>query len=130
LAIFVAYGEESQAEAAAVFYVADDGVGFDAAFLNEKVEFGGHAFFDFEVRGLDEQAVNADVQDAGDIVAAIAAQADPDVLRGWEPGEGAPGVGRFLVHERLAGARHVVERERAGRPTHLRCLCASDSNGY
>ena len=80
MAIFVAYGEESQAEAAAVFYVADDGVGFDAAFLNEKVEFGGHAFFHFEMRGLYEEAIDADVEDAGDVVAAIAAPADPDVL--------------------------------------------------
>jgi hypothetical protein len=34
LAIFIGYGQESQAESAAVFYVANDGVGFDAAFLN------------------------------------------------------------------------------------------------
>jgi len=57
----VGYGEESQAEAAAAFYVANDGVGFYAALLNEKVEFGGHAFFDFGVKGLDEEAIDADI---------------------------------------------------------------------
>lgn len=66
--------------------MADDGVGFDAALLNEEVELGGHAFFDLEVRSLDEEAVDADIEDAGDIVAAVAAPADPDVFRGWEAG--------------------------------------------
>jgi hypothetical protein len=60
--------------------VANDGVGFDAAFLNQKVEFGGHAFFQFETQGFDEEAIDADVEDAGDVLAAIAAPADPDVL--------------------------------------------------
>jgi hypothetical protein len=61
--------------------VADDRVGFDAALLNEEVELSGHAFFDFEMRSLDEEAVDTDVQDAGDIVATVAAPADPDVFR-------------------------------------------------
>ena len=81
LAIFFTYGEKTQAQAPAAFDVADDGVGLDAAFLNEEVELGGHAFFDLDVRGLDEKAVNAYVEDAGDIVEAVAAPADPDVLR-------------------------------------------------
>lgn len=81
LAIFFTYGEETQAKASAAFYVADDSVGLDAAFLNEEVEHGGHAFFDLEVRGLDEKTVNAYVEDAGDVVAAIAAPADPNVFR-------------------------------------------------
>ena len=86
MAIFVSYGDEAQAETDAGFYVANDGVGFDAAFLNEKVQFGGHAFFQLGVRSLDEEAIDADVEYAGDIVAAIAAPADPDVFRGWEAG--------------------------------------------
>ena len=86
LAIFVGYSDEAQPEAVAVFYVANHGVGFDAAFLNEKIQFSGHAFFHLGVRRLDEEAVDADVEYAGDIVAAIAAPADPDVFRGWEAG--------------------------------------------
>jgi hypothetical protein len=86
LAIFVGYGDEAQAEAAAVFYVANHGVDFDAAFLNEKVQFSGHAFFHLGLRSLDEEAVDADVEDAGDIVAAIAAPADPDVFRRGKAG--------------------------------------------
>jgi hypothetical protein len=82
LAILISEGNEAKAEAAASFDVANYGVGFDAAFLNEEVELGGHAFFDFEVRGLDEEAVDGDVQNAGDIVAAVAAPADPDIFRG------------------------------------------------
>jgi hypothetical protein len=108
LAIFVGRGEESQAEAGAAFNVPNDGVGFDAALLNEEVELRGHAFSDFEVRSLDEEAVDADVENAGDVVAAVAAPADPDVFRGWETGEGPAGVGWFVVHEGLPGARHVV----------------------
>jgi hypothetical protein len=38
------------------------------------------------VRGFDEKTVNADVEDAGDVVAAVAAPADPDVLCGSKPG--------------------------------------------
>jgi hypothetical protein len=60
--------------------VANDGFSFDAAFLDEKVEFGGHAFFHFEARGFDKEAIDADVQDPGDVLAAIAEPADPDVV--------------------------------------------------
>jgi hypothetical protein len=118
LTIFVGCGEESQAEAGAAFDVANDGVGFDAALRNEEVELGGHAFFDFEVRSLDEEAVDADVDDAGDVVAAVAAPADPDVVRGWKAGEGPAGVGWFVVHEGLPGAAARCEgRGLDGRPT-------------
>jgi hypothetical protein len=86
LAIFFADGEETQAKASAAFDMADDSVGLDAAFLNEEVQLGGHAFFDLEVRGLDEKTVNADVEDAGDVVAAIAEPADPNVFRGRKAG--------------------------------------------
>jgi hypothetical protein len=82
LAILVTDGEETQAQAAAAFDMADDSVGLDAAFLNQEVELGGHAFFDLEVKGLYEKTVNADVEDAGDVVAAVAAPADPNVFRG------------------------------------------------
>ena len=82
LAILFTDGEETQAQAAAAFDVADDSVGLDAAFLNQEVELGGHAFFDLEVKGLYEKTVNADVEDAGDVVAAVAAPADPNVFRG------------------------------------------------
>ncbi len=111
----VGRAEEFQAEAETPYYVADDGVGFDAAFLNEEVELGGHALFDLEVRGLDEEAVDADVQDAGDIVAAIAAPADPDVFRGRETGQCAARVRRFLVQERLPGAPARCEGRGLGR---------------
>jgi len=77
----VADGEKTQAKASAAFDVADDSVGLDAAFLDEEVELGGHAFFDLEVRRLNEKAVDADVEDAGDVVAAVAAPADPNVFR-------------------------------------------------
>jgi hypothetical protein len=81
LAILFTDGEKTQAQAATAFDVADDRVGLDAAFLNEEVELGGHAFFNLEVKGLDEKTVNAYVEDAGDVVAAIAAPADPNVFR-------------------------------------------------
>jgi hypothetical protein len=82
LAVFLAYGEESQAKAAATFYVADDGVGLDATFLDQEIKFGRHALFHFEVRGLDEQAVDADVEDAGDVVSSVAAPTDPNIVGG------------------------------------------------
>jgi len=76
-------GSEFQAEAIAALYVTDDGVGFDAALGNQKIEFGGHVFLDIEMGRLDEEAVSADVQNAGNVIAAVAAPADPDVLGGW-----------------------------------------------
>jgi hypothetical protein len=82
LAVFLAYGEESQAKPAATFYVADDGVGPDATFLDQEIKFGRHALFHFEVRGLDEQAVDADVEDAGDVVPSVAAPTDPNIVGG------------------------------------------------
>jgi hypothetical protein len=54
LAVFFGYRKETQAKATAAFYVANDGVGFDAALLNEEVELGGHALFHLEMGGLDE----------------------------------------------------------------------------
>lgn len=83
LTILVGDGDETQAQAGGSFAALDvtnDGIGFDAAFLNEEVKFGGHAFFQLEVRSLDEEPIDADVEDAGDIVPAIAAPADPDVF--------------------------------------------------
>jgi hypothetical protein len=81
LAILLGKGNKAKAEAAAAFDVAHYGVGFDAAFLDEEVELGGHAFFDFEVRSLDEEAVDTDIQDARYIVATVTAPANPDVFR-------------------------------------------------
>jgi hypothetical protein len=115
LAIFVGYDYEAEAQARSAFYVADDRFGFDAAFLDEEVEFGLHAFFDFEVRGLDEEAVDADVEDAGYIVTAVALPADPDVLGGWKAREGTARIRRFLYHKRLPGAMARRREERAGR---------------
>jgi hypothetical protein len=86
LAIVVGYGNEAKAQAAAAFDVANDGVGFDAAFLNEEVQFGLHAFLDLEVRRLYKEAVDADVENARDIVAAITSPADPNVFRGGKAG--------------------------------------------
>ncbi len=80
LAVFIAQDDESQAKASATLYMANDGVGLNAALLNEKVEFGGHTFLDFEMRSLDEEAVDADVEDAGDVIAAIAAPTNPNVV--------------------------------------------------
>jgi hypothetical protein len=80
LAVGVGDGDEPEAEASTAADVANEGVGLDAALLHEELEFGWHAFFDLEVRRLDEEAVDADVEDAGDIVAAVALPADPDVL--------------------------------------------------
>jgi hypothetical protein len=60
--------------------VTNDGVSFDAALLNQEIELRGHAFLDFEVWSLNEETVDADVQDAGDIVASIAAPTNPDIL--------------------------------------------------
>ncbi len=85
LAVFFGQRDEFQADSRAAFYVANDGLGSDAPFLNEKIELGGHSVLDLEMRGLDKKAVAADVQDAGDIIAAIAAPADPDVFRCWKP---------------------------------------------
>jgi hypothetical protein len=80
LAIVVADGNKLQTEAAAALYVTNDGVGFDAPLLNEKVEFCRHTLFHAEMRSFDEQAIDTDVQDARDVVASIAAPADPDIL--------------------------------------------------
>jgi hypothetical protein len=35
---------------------------------------------DFEMRSLDEEAVDADVEDTGDVIAAIAAPTNPNVV--------------------------------------------------
>jgi hypothetical protein len=86
LAIVVTHSDESQAEAAAAFYMTNDGVGFDAPFLNQEIEFGGHAFFHTELRSLDKQPVDTYVQDAGNIVAFVALPAEPDILRGRKTG--------------------------------------------
>jgi hypothetical protein len=44
-AIFVSDCDESQAYAAAAFYMTNDSFGFDSTLLNQKIELGGHAFF-------------------------------------------------------------------------------------
>ena len=80
--IFIGHGNESQAKPASAFYVANHRFGFNAPFLNEKVQVRRHAFFDLEVRRLNKQAVDADIKDSRDIVAAIANPADPNVFRG------------------------------------------------
>ena len=80
LAIAVAHGSKSQAEAAPFFYMAHDCVGLYAPFLNQKIELGRHALFHTEVRSLDKQAVDTDVQDAGDIIAFVASPAEPNIL--------------------------------------------------
>jgi hypothetical protein len=85
LPVFFCQRDEFQAYSRAAFYVANDGVGSDASLLNEKIELGGHSVLDLEMRGLDKEAVAANVQDAGDIIAAIATPADPDVFRCWKP---------------------------------------------
>lgn len=100
----IAYSEKFEAEAVAAPDVTNDSFGVDAALLNQKIEFGGHAFFDSLVRRLDKQPVDADIQDAGDVVATVAAPADPDVVRGRESGQCAAGIGRFLVQEKLPEA--------------------------
>lgn len=82
-AIVVADSQEFHAEAIATIHVTDDGVRSDTALLNEKVELGGHAFFDAEMGSLDEHAVDVDIQDARDVFTAVAAPADPDVLCGY-----------------------------------------------
>jgi hypothetical protein len=80
LAVFFAYGDESQSKAIAALHVPNDCVSSDAAFLNKEIEFGGHGFFHTQVRGLDEEAVDADIQDAGNVVSSVAPPADPDVF--------------------------------------------------
>jgi hypothetical protein len=57
--------------------VADCGVGFEAAFLNQEIQIYREAFVESFLRGVEEETVHAEIQDAGDIVAAIAAPADP-----------------------------------------------------
>lgn len=69
--------------------MSDHGIGFDAALLDKEVELRGHALFDFEVRGLDEESVDADVENPGNIVAAVAAPANPDVFRSQKASQGA-----------------------------------------
>ena len=53
-AIFLSDGDESQAYAAAAFYMTNNSLGFDSALLNQKIELGGHAFFSAEVRSRDK----------------------------------------------------------------------------
>ncbi|MGC1617152.1 MAG: hypothetical protein WA765_01555 [Candidatus Acidiferrum sp.] len=85
LPVFFPQRDESQSDSSAAFYMANGGIGSDASLLNEKIELGGHSFLDLEMWGLDKEAVEANVQDARDVVAAIAAPTDPDVLRRWKP---------------------------------------------
>jgi hypothetical protein len=80
LAVAVSHGRKSQAEAIATLHVTNQSFGCDTAFLDQKIELGGHAFFHAEVRGLDKKAIDADVQDTGNIVALVTAPADPDVF--------------------------------------------------
>ena len=80
MAIFVTNGDESQAKSVAAFNVTNDSIGVYSAFLNQKIEFGGHALFHAQVRRLDEQAVDTNVQDTGYIIPGVAPPADPDVL--------------------------------------------------
>jgi hypothetical protein len=80
LSIAVSHGRKSQAEAIAALYVANQSFGCDTALLNQKIELGGHAFFHAQVRRLDKEPIDADVQDARNIVALVASPADPDVL--------------------------------------------------
>ncbi len=67
-AIGFGYGEEFEAEAATALYVTNDRVSLDAAFLDQKIELSGCAFFHGCVRSLNEEAVHADVQNAGNII--------------------------------------------------------------
>ena len=80
LAIAVSHGRKSQAEPIAALYVTDQSIGCDTAFLNQKIELGGHAFFHAQVRRLNKKAIDADVQDARNIIALVTAPADPDVF--------------------------------------------------
>jgi hypothetical protein len=80
LAIVFSHGNESQAQATPALYVTNDGVRFDAPLLNQEIKLGGHAFFHTEERSLDKYAVDTYVQDPGDIVAIVAAPAEPDIL--------------------------------------------------
>jgi hypothetical protein len=59
------------------------GVSSDATLLDEEVEFGGHVLLNAQVRSLDEEAFAANVQNSGHVVAAVAAPAEPDILRCW-----------------------------------------------
>jgi hypothetical protein len=104
LTIFLGDGDETKAKPAATFYVTDDGVGLDAALLNEEIEFGRHAFFEFRVRSLDEEAVDTYVENAGDVVAAIAAPANPNVLGGWKASKRTTRVRGFLNQSGLLEA--------------------------
>ena len=85
LPIAVSHGRKSQAQAIAALYVTNQSIGRDTAFLDQKIELGGHAFFHAEVRSLDKQPVDTYVQNAGYIVAFVAAPAEPDIVRGWKP---------------------------------------------
>src|SRR5579863_6183123 len=80
LAIAVSHSSKSQAESIAALYVTNQSFGCDTAFLDQKIQLGGHAFFHAQVWGLDKKAIDADVQDARNIVALVAAPADPNVL--------------------------------------------------
>ena len=80
LAVAVSHSRKSQAETIAALYVANQSFGCDTAFLDQKIKLGGHALFHAEVRRLDKKAIDADVQDARNIIALVAAPADPDVF--------------------------------------------------
>jgi hypothetical protein len=84
--IFFNCCNESHTETVAALYVTDHSVRLDAAFLNQEIELGGHALFHAEMRSFDKHAIDTDVQDSRNIVAPVAAPADPDILRGWKPG--------------------------------------------
>lgn len=79
-AVRIGKHHESQAESIAAFYVANDGIRFDAAFLNQEIEFGGHALSNAGLRHLDEKAVIADVENTRNVIASIATPANPDVF--------------------------------------------------
>jgi len=102
--------------------MANERVRPQGAFLNQKIQFGGHAFVHVGMRGLDEEAMDADVEDTRDIVASIATPADPDIFRSLKPGQSAAGIRRFLIQEGPLRRKQFVGASGWGYRSHFACL--------
>jgi hypothetical protein len=78
--------------------MAHDRLGADLAFLDEKIEPGFRAHRPWTWCSK-KQTSRAQVQDAGNVIPAIAPPIDPDTIRRFDARGMAPRVGRCLRRE-------------------------------
>lgn len=66
--------------------MANGGVRPQAALLNQKINLCSKANVEAVVRCMDKNSIRAQVQDSGDVIAAIAMPTDPNFVRGLDAG--------------------------------------------